>query len=511
MRSLWPIKAQSYRSGFLVSLVFNGIAKVLLFVLTVCIASIFGSNEKTDIYFFVYGTMILLSGLVSIIDIMVLVPESMRLREKEGRAAATAFLNFFLRIYALAGIIFVAVMYYFGTGIFGYFSRFPRPVIEAYGNYFIAGSFYFLLLVLTGYLNNILNSLRFFTIPMIISGLNSCMVIAGIFLLHRHFDVLSIFISGIIAFLISLVIQVSVMTKSAGWNFFTSKKPGTKGIGKNILYAEMGQLTTLASSFLPLFLLSGFGNGVISMMNYGKNVADIPSTLLTSQAANVSGIKLNEEAARGDGEAMNGTFINVTEMLVFFLVPAGCYMFVFARPIVELFYQHGNFNGPTIDSVARFLQLLSLTLFSIGVNSIVSRIFIAVQALRSAFFYQLIMNLLLIGAIWGLTRAYGIYGYPYGVVLMNSLNFLFMYTICRKLVPHIRYLRLMRFTGIILCINGVLSAGLFLLFRASAMAVVPKLLLSFLLYLTALLTVTRLFRLTTVFTAFVKYVKERFE
>ena len=172
------------------SVIFNIIAKGALFVLTICIAAFFGTDIKTDIYFFVYSSMVLLSGFINTIDTMVLVPESMRLREKEGATAAMGFLNYFFRIYFLISIAFVALMFLFGTKLFGLLSKFSEADIITYKNYFLIGSFYFFFQVLTGYINNILTSLKFFTVPMLISGINSCIVIAGIILLHRRFDVL---------------------------------------------------------------------------------------------------------------------------------------------------------------------------------------------------------------------------------------------------------------------------------------------------------------------------------
>ena len=510
MNLLRLIKTESYKRGLLLSLLFNILAKGVLFVLTICIAGFFGSTIKTDIYFFVYGTMVLLSGFINTIDIMVLIPESMRLREREGPSVSMAFLNYFLRIYILIGLAFITVMYLFGTDLFGVFSKFPAAILLTYKKYFLAGSFYFLFQLLNQYLNNILSSLKFFTLPLIINGLNSIMVIAGIFLLHRHFDVLSIFISGIIAYTVNLIFLLLILKKIAGWNFFTRGHGIKKEVWNNILYAETGQLATVASSFFPLFLLSGFGNGLLSVMNYGKNIADIPNTLVTAQVANVSGIKLNEQLSRGDLRGLNDTFITTTKMLVLILVPLACYIIVFARPIVEVFYQGGNFNGQTINVVARFLQLFTLTIFSIGVNSIVSRVFMAAQALKQAFVYQVFMNLVLIAAIWILTRNYGAYGYPYGVIIINSLNYFLMYLICRKIVPYIDYSRLLRFTGLVLLINSVPAAGLFLLFNFIILGSLPKIILSFLIYLTVLSLVYKIFRVNPVFTELAIYVKKRF-
>ena len=83
MNFLRLIKAESYTRGMTLSVLFNIISKGILFLLTIIIARYFGSTIKTDIYFFVFTTMILFSSFINNIDTVVLIPESMRLREKE--------------------------------------------------------------------------------------------------------------------------------------------------------------------------------------------------------------------------------------------------------------------------------------------------------------------------------------------------------------------------------------------------------------------------------------------
>jgi len=111
------IQSESYRKGTARSVLFNIISKGILFLLTIIIARFFGSNIKTDIYFFVFATMILFSGFINSIDMAVLIPESMRIREKESNDNAISFLNFFLLIYFLIGVVFLVFMYFFGPFI----------------------------------------------------------------------------------------------------------------------------------------------------------------------------------------------------------------------------------------------------------------------------------------------------------------------------------------------------------------------------------------------------------
>ncbi len=486
------IKAESYTKGMALSVLFNIISKGILFLLTIIIARYFGSNIKTDIYFFVFATMILFSSFINNIDTAVLIPESMRLREKEGDEKAMAFLNYFLMIYFVIGILFTVAMYFFGTTLFGLISKFSEADIITYRNYFWTGSFFFIFHVLTNYFNNILTSLKYFSLPMIISSIKSCIVIVCIFLLRAEYDVMSVILGGLISYAINLLIQIYVLYKIAGWKFTFKKPLIRKSIWGNMIYSELGQITTVASSMFPLYLLSGFGSGVISVMNYGKNIADIPNTLVTSQFANVSGIKLNEEFARKDYAGMNETFLGISKLMVFILVPLGCFMFVFAEPIVELFYNRGSFTQEAVVESARFMQLLSITIFSIGVNAVVTRIFIAMQAIRQAFFYQVVLNIILIAGIWTFTKQYGEYGYPYGVILVNCINYIGMYFICKKYFKVIEYGRLLKYSAKIIAVNLPLAAILYYVLLSVDLVSLYKILAGSMIYLAVFILMMRI-------------------
>ncbi len=483
MSFLELIKAESYKRGMALSVLFNIISKGILFLLTIIIARYFGSNIKTDIYFFVFASMILFSSFINSIDTTVLIPESMRLREKDGEAKAMGFLNYFLLIYLIIGVLFTIGMYFFGTSVFGLISKFAAADIIAYRNYFLSGSLFFIFHVLTNYLNNILTSLKYFSLPMVISSVKSCVVIICIFLLRAEYDVMSVIIGGLISYAINLAIQLYLLHKINHWKF-TFKKPVIhKTIWSNIFYAELGQATTVASSMFPLYLLSGFGSGIISVMNYGKNIADIPNTLVTSQFANVSGIKLNEEVARKDYAGMNKTFLHISKLMIFLLVPMGCLMFVFAEPIVELFYKTKNFTQQAVLDSAKFMRLLSITIFSIGINAIVTRIFIAVQAVKQAFFYQVSLNVILIISIWLFTKSYGEYGYPYGVIVTNLFNLFGMYFICKKYFATIEYGKILKYTTGIIAVNLPVSLLLYFGLLSVNLGSFYKLVIGFCIYL----------------------------
>lgn len=510
MNLLRSIRSESYKRGTAFSVLFNILSKGILFVMTIIIARYFGSNIKTDIYFFVFGTMLLFSGLINNIDTAVLIPESMRRREREGNAAAENFLNFFLYIYTAIGILFSLFMYFFGTGVFGLISKFPEADILQYRDYFRVGSLFFIFHLLTNYLNAVLTSLRFFSVPMLISTIKSAIAIAGIFLLKADYDVLSVFLAGLLSYALNLVILLLVLKQAAGWNFRFHKPLLRRNMWHNVIFSELGQAATLASSLFPLYLLSGFGSGVISLMNYGKNIADIPNTLVTSQVSNVSGIKLNEEGARQDMDTMNDTFLKTTRLLLFLLVPMGFFLFAFAKPLVEIFYHSRHFSAGAVNEAAFFLKLLAVSLFTTGINTMVTRVFIAVQAIRQAFFYQVLLNLLLIAVTWLCTRMYGAYGYAYGILLVNLLNYIGMYFVCKWLVPKLNYVSLLSYGAVILVINGLIAAGLMALAQQVKADNFTVVIIGFLIYSVILLLLNKVLNLNTELSRLIHHAGKRF-
>jgi len=278
----------------------------------------------------------------------------------------------------------------------------------------------------------------------------------------------------------------------------------------NVIFSELGQAATLASSLFPLYLLSGFGSGVISLMNYGKNIADIPNTLVTSQVSNVSGIKLNEEGARQDMDTMNDTFLKTTRLLVFLLVPMGFFLFAFAKPLVEIFYHSRHFSAGAVNEAAFFLKLLAVSLFTTGINTMVTRVFIAVQAIRQAFFYQVLLNLLLIAVTWLCTRMYGAYGYAYGNLLVNLLNYIGMYFVCKWLVPKLNYVSLLSYGAVILVINGLIAAGLMALAQQVKADNFTVVIIGFLIYSVILLLLNKVLNLNTELSRLIHHAGKRF-
>jgi peptidoglycan biosynthesis protein MviN/MurJ (putative lipid II flippase) len=164
-------------------------------------------------------------------------------------------------------------------------------------------------------------------------------------------------------------------------------------------------------------------------------------------------------------------------------VPMGCFMFVFAKPIIQLFYYRGSFTQEDVTESAKFMQLLSVTIFSIAVNAMVSRLFMAAQFIKQAFVYQLTMNCLLIFSIWLFSKYYDAYGYPYAVILVNCINYVTMFFICKRYFKAIQYEQLLKYSGVIILINIPIALILFFTLQHSNLFYFYKLLIGLFIYI----------------------------
>ena len=126
----------------------------------------------------------------------------------------------------------------------------------------------------------------------------------------------------------------------------------------------------------------------------------------------------------------------------------------------------------------------------------VTRIFIAMQIIKQALFYKIIMNGLLIVATWLFTVFYGAYGFAYGVIFMNLINFLGMFFICRKFFKSIQYSLIIKYTLIVVAINFPIAFILYCFITTANIFYLYKLIIGCIAYLLVMLIVNRFKNIT---------------
>ncbi len=442
-------KTESYQSGILFSTFFNFLSKAVLFFNSVLIAFYFGAQEKTDVYFFVFSSVNFIAYFFSALNTTVIIPESMRIREKEGSDSAMAFLNRFLYMILGVGLIFILITVWNPLFIYGLFSKFPAEVLVNNYQLLVIGIPLFGLIILTNYCTEILASVKFFSMPMIAQLINNLFVLVFMLFFHNVYDIQSIFYGLLVAYCINLVMLVYLMKRRIAWKFTLYKIKIRGKVWTDALFAQAGNFASLLGNFAPTYLFSGM-TGILTALNFGQKTASMPNDLISGQFTAVAGIRFNELFARNDHSKINLVFQESVKSLLFILLPIAGFVFMFSNEIIEILYQRGKFDAETAKISAFYLKYLILIIPISAIAGLITRLVISVQKINITFYYQVAINLVLIGLIYVFVNKLGYKGYPIAVVCVNVIVLFMNVVLIKLLLNFIKLKNIAVFLGIII-------------------------------------------------------------
>ncbi len=451
-------KIESYQKGIAISSFFNIISKIILFINSIVITYYFGTQTKTDIYFYIMSSVIgLIVTLISNMNMTVFIPESMRLRVQVSESSSMNFLNFFLFIYICIAIIITIPFLINSIEFLNLISKFGLNTLNEHKkliNLFIP---LFSLILIVNYLTDILTSYKYFTMPMFASIINNSFALFFIIIFHKIYDINSILIGLNLSYLINIIILIFLMKKKLKWVFKFKKISISKKLFNNIIFSQAGSIASFLGSFSPSYMLSNFGSGIITSLNIGQKLANAPSDFISSQFISISGIRFNELHSQRDFKRLNLVFTETAKFLIFILIPLSFIIFIYSDDIVKILFFRGKFDILSVKNTSLFLKYLVLILPLQALNSLAAKIYMAAQLMNYAFWYQIIANTLLIGFTWLFIKNWGILGYPIALLLQYILNIIVVYFFFKALVPYIQYNKVLLYLIFITLINLLIS------------------------------------------------------
>jgi putative peptidoglycan lipid II flippase len=495
------LKVESYKKGIVLSTIFNIFNKAIVFLNGILIAHYFGVQSGTDLVFYINNSVLILGAFVTSMNGTVVIPESMRIRVNEGARPAMAFLNFFIYLF-LAFIITVIVIVIVSNPVsfFSAVSNFNHDDLVKNKIILYYSLPVFGMIFITNLLIDILTSHKFFTIPMIVGIINGSLSVIYVTVFHDLFGLKSVLYGLMTSYTLNIIILIWVMKRYLHWQFTVIASVKESRIWKNLGFAQLGNFTSTAASYMPMYILSGFNTGIITALTFAQQISTLPSSLITYQFSSVAGIKFNELYASNEKKEINRVFSEAGNFLHFLMVPLSCFIFFFADNIVEFLLGFTSLNESAKDYVTLFLQYLGFLLPLHVINSLMSRMFMASHKIKESFWYQILFNLLLITGLFLAVKYLGVIGYPLAMVAAYLLNILGCYLIEKKYFDFLNYKGLVENLGLILLTNIVISTGIYFVIRYIGIAShFPKLVIAFSLYLMVLVIVNNILKLNTSF------------
>ncbi len=373
------LKSESYKKGLVFSTGLNIIAKGIGFINSLVLVYYFGTSISTDIYFYVLAVALLITNTINGIDYLVLIPEAMRLREQEGEKNSQHFLNFFTWIYAAIGIIIAILILLAPILFYSFFSKFDASSLEHNKNMLYIGCILIIFQLLNNFLNAILVSYKYFTIPILTGLINSIFSITLTLILHKTVGVAGTMLGITAGYFINFILLVVLLKKYQHWDFFSFRMMKNKIVWKNIGLVEINILPVWVRNYITLYLLTGLGSGIITSINLGQLLASLPEVFILAQISAIIGIKFSELSSKKDYKETTNLLVDMINTLFTLLIPLAVVMAVCNKEIIQLAFQRGNFTENSTSVTAFCFFYFSLLIPSRIYDIIFTRLFTSFQ------------------------------------------------------------------------------------------------------------------------------------
>ena len=458
-------KPTSYPKGAALAVSATFVWKVISFANALLLALYFGANRQTDVYFY----LIMLSGFgvafLQRLNQTVLIPEAMFLREQKEQNARR-FINMWLFIYTV-GVFSVSIAGIVAAEpLWRLFSRFSGPVLAQDQWLLMCGFVLFALQIITYYLTAVAEMYKFFKTAWL-GVLNAICPFIFLLWVGPKTGIVSMIYGFLVANVLQIAILLCLLKTQLQWSFAPAFVPLRVRTRQNMLTGQILAVLDMLNSWLPIYLISGMGTGIVSALNYCKQFTDSSTEVFTSRVANVAKIKMTEQAAAQQTEPFNQTFLQSCYVLWVFLAPLVVFSCYFAPQIVELFFKRGHFTLQDVQNTVFFLRPMLFTLLLTAVGYLQNSAIAAGRKIKEGFVYALTSGLLFTVMMWTFIPRYGAFSYPYligaGLLVGFVLNaFLFRkeFAFISYIQPWRQLIRLTALAGIALIPTALLAAWL---------------------------------------------------
>ena len=158
--------------------------------------------------------------------------------------------------------------------------------------------------------------------------------------------------------------------KKMGFHFHPSldwKNPDVKKVFKLMVPAIIGGAAVQINVLINTNFASFLSDGSISWLNYAFRLMQFPLGLFGVSVALAMTPAYSREHAKNDDDAKNKILSDSIRMIIYLCVPATLGLILFAKPIMALIYQYGQFSAFDTEQSAYALQAyaVGLTFYSL--------------------------------------------------------------------------------------------------------------------------------------------------
>ena len=430
-------KEYSYKKGAALSVSSTFIWKLLSFINSILIAFYFGTQTKSDVYFYIISIAGFIVSFSNSLSKNVLIPQTIYLK-RESEQAAKTFLNSFLLLYTGLLLIVLGICFLFPLDIFITISKFSVDILRQDISILLLAFLYFASYILCFFVLDIMYIYRIFSINFLFP-LNALLPMFFLVFFHNILGLKTMLIGFIISYFIQILICLAIMKKKLNWPFSSFKITLEKRFKDNIITNQVLVIVSSLSTWIPVYLMSSFACGIISALSYAKQLTDAPTEILTSKMTGVYHIQLNENASSKDFNTLNTNFIKVNYLILFIMIPLALFTCYFATDIINLFFKRGKFDSQSVLTVSKFLKPLILSLIISALSPFAGSIIASVKKIKESFKYMVLKDIFYISTMYFCINYFGPFAYPYALICCFIFGYLVESLFFKRNIPKIRF------------------------------------------------------------------------
>ncbi len=223
----------------------------------------------------------------------------------------------------------------------------------------------------------------------------------------------------------------------------------------------VGLVFSLARNYFDKRFGTDAGEGVVSALNYGRMLADLPTLVLPLAVSLVVYPYVSEWASRQDKQRLADSLVAMTRGMAFIFVPLTAAVIVLAQPIVATAFERGEFTSRDTVAVTRALVPYSAGLPFFAVEASINKWYFALSDTATPNYVgasMAVLHILIAGAgVYVFNRSIGIIAAALSI--SKALKVIILYGMLRRRIGEIDGVAVLSFIGRLLVATGIMIAA----------------------------------------------------
>ncbi len=229
-----------------------------------------------------------------------------------------------------------------------------------------------LFLNLAGILAGLLYALKRFALPAFNAAIFNLGIVVVTVLFARPFGVTAMAVGLLLGAILQVALLLPGLRNSRLRFLFDWQHPAVRRIARLYLPIVLGLLVDMVSRAISYRLASSTGDQSIAWMDYATTLMQFPLGLTSTAIAVAILPTLARQATDPDPRVAKDDFLSTLaqglKLVIVLIIPATVGLFLLARPIVELIFEHGDFVARDTTMVTLVLRYYLLGLVAAAID-----------------------------------------------------------------------------------------------------------------------------------------------